>query len=173
MGVPPFYLNLSHNSLISEVVVGSGKDGLAEIQFTDVHEFSFTPGFPYVNILRKWWNIWWASFKSLHPQIKTTIYQYNPPKVCFLFLCRLPSQRSSSSSEWTGVCEGGAEDGFFNFSLTGLYFRNYSRWKTPTLLRTFLIGLTEISLRETRLEIVISSGLEGETFYSVSTNPFL
>ena len=55
------------------MVVASGKDGLAEIQFTDVHEFSFTPGFPYVNILRKWWYILLASFKSLLSQIKTTI----------------------------------------------------------------------------------------------------
>ena len=161
-------------------MVGSGKDGLAEIQFTDVHEFSFTPGFPYVNILRKWWNILLASFKSLLSHIKTTIYQYNPPKVCFLFLCWLPSQRSSSSSKWTGVCEGGSKHRRFNslyqghiFSSSWVAFKNDSRWKTQTLLRTFLIGLTETSLVEIRLEIVISSGLEGETFCSISTNLFL
>ena len=111
-------------------MVGSGKDGLAEIQFTDVHEFSFTPGFPYVNILRKWWYIWLASFKSLLSHIKTTIYQYNPPKVCFLFLCWLPSQRSPSSSEWTGVCEGGWGNACsILFFLSGLLFSSWVAYK--------------------------------------------
>ena len=46
-----------------QLVVRSGDSGLAQLQFIDVHKFSFTPGFPYVNLLRKWWDLW-PSFAS-------------------------------------------------------------------------------------------------------------
>ena len=162
-------------------MVGSGKDGLAEIQFTDVHEFSFAPGFPYVNILRKWWYILLASFKSLLSQIKTTICT-NTILRRSAFCFSVDFQANEAQAALNGQVSAkvsGAKHRWFNSLFLGYIFpswvahQNDWRWKTRTLLQTFLIGMTETSLLEIRLEIDISSGLEGETFYSISTNPFL
>ena len=37
-----------------QLLVTSDNSGMAQLQFMDVHKFSFTPAFPYVNLLRKW-----------------------------------------------------------------------------------------------------------------------
>jgi len=47
-------LTLGDRTPLLQLVVTSGNSGLAELQFMDVHKFSFTPGFSYVNLLRKW-----------------------------------------------------------------------------------------------------------------------
>ena len=65
-----FGLNMSHIkqfwSTIFKLVVASGNSGLAELQFTDVHNFNFSPGFPYVNLLRKWWELSLVNYLSFY-----------------------------------------------------------------------------------------------------------
>ena len=70
-----FGLNMSHIkqfwSTIFKLVVASGNSGLAELQFTDVHNFNFSPGFPYVNLLRKWWELSLVNYLSFYFNIRS------------------------------------------------------------------------------------------------------